>query len=193
MKRKEENTDFIRSIREGDVKGLDALFHAVYPHLCAYANKFLNDIDEAEEVVQEVFYKLWKNREQLDETQSIKAYLFTAVKNSCFKYLEHQKVKDKYKGLLARVYKSSALQDNSAHEAFVAGELEEEFNKALDQLPEQCRRIFEMSRFEGYKYNEIADKLSISPKTVETQMSRALHKIRLSLRDYILMLVLFVS
>lgn len=193
MKRKEENTEFIKSIRAGDVKGLDVLFHAVYPHLCAYANKFLNDIDEAEEVVQEVFYKLWKNREQLDETQSIKAYLFTAVRNGCFKYLEHQKVKDKYKGLLEYVYKSSALQDNSAHEDLVAGELEEEFNKALDQLPEQCRRIFEMSRFEGYKYNEIADKLKISPKTVETQMSRALHKIRLSLRDYILMLVFLVS
>jgi RNA polymerase sigma-70 factor, ECF subfamily len=193
LKRKEENTDFIRSIREGDVKGLDVLFRAVYPHLCAYANKFLNDIDEAEEIVQEVFYKLWKNREHLDETQSIRAYLFTAVKNSCFKFLEHQKVKDKYKGLLEYVYRLSALQDNSAHETLVAGELEKEFNKALDQLPEQCRKIFELSRFEGYKYNEIADKLKISPKTVETQMSRALHKIRLQLRDYILMLVLFVS
>jgi RNA polymerase sigma-70 factor (ECF subfamily) len=188
LNRIELNTDLILGLKQGDAKSFEMLFHAVYPHLCAYANKFLSDIDEAEEIVQEVFFKLWKNRKDIDEDESLKGYLFTAVKNSCFHFLEHKKVKDKYSTLLQHIYKSS-WEENSTYEIVVASELEKEFDKALKQLPSQCRKIFELSRLEGLKYAEIASQLNISQKTVETQMSRALQKIKLQLKDYILILI----
>jgi RNA polymerase sigma-70 factor (ECF subfamily) len=189
LKRKEENEDIIKSIRDGDSHSLNLLFHSVYPHLCAYANSFLHDRDEAEEVAQEVFCKLWINRALLDETLSLKAYLFTAVKNNSLKVLEHQKVKDKYKQVLTYVHHT--LPHNSADEIFAGDELEREFNKALATLPAQSRKIFELSRNEGFTYQEIAAQLKISPKTVETQMSRALQKLRLQLKDYILLAIFF--
>jgi RNA polymerase sigma-70 factor (ECF subfamily) len=184
-----DNIDLIRNLKNGDAQSLELLFRRLYPQLCAFANKYLHTIDEAEEVVQEVFYKIWKNRKNLDEDQSVKAYLFTAVKNKCFTVLEHNKVKDKYSALLEYIYKTSEPSTNE-HDTLVAADLEKDFSKALEKLPPECRKIFELSRFEGLKYHEIADHLNISIKTVETQMSRALGKLRLQLKDYLVMLIL---
>jgi RNA polymerase sigma-70 factor, ECF subfamily len=180
--------DLILRLKEGDSKSFEILFQLVYPQLCGYANKFINDLDEAEEITQEVFYKLWENREKLDEDDSVKGYLFTAVKNRCLHFLEHQKVKNNYAEILQHVY--TQARENSAHEILVASELDNEFNKALSGLPSQCRKVFELNRIQGLKYAEIASHLKISQKTVETQMSRALHKLKLQLKDYILVLAL---
>jgi RNA polymerase sigma-70 factor (ECF subfamily) len=184
-----DHTNLIKGLKKGDSHSLELLFRRLYPRLCAYANKFLNNMDESEEIVQEVFYRIWKNREQLDEKQSVNGYLFTAVKNTCFNTMEHQKVQDQYAALLQTVYKPSGV-DFSAHESFVAEELEKDFQRALEHLPPECRKIFEMSRFEGLKYQEIAERLNISIKTVETQMVRALSKIRLDLKDYLTLLII---
>jgi RNA polymerase sigma-70 factor, ECF subfamily len=184
-----DNIELIKNLRNGDAQSMELLFRRLYPQLCAFANKFLHNIDEAEEVVQEVFYKIWKNRKNLDENQSVKCYLFTSVKNSCFSVLEHNKVKDKYAALLEYVYITS-LNSAVAHDSLIATELEKDFTQALEKLPADCRKIFELSRFEGLKYQEIADRLNISIKTVETQMSRALYKIRLQLKDYLVMMIL---
>jgi RNA polymerase sigma-70 factor, ECF subfamily len=180
--------DLILRLKEGDDKSFEILFQLVYPQLCSYANKFLHDMDEAEEITQEVFYKLWENRNFLDEDDSVKGYLFTSVRNRCLNFLEHKKVKDNYSAILQNVY--SQLHHDSAHEILVASELDKEFEKALARLPAECRKIFELSRVKGLKYAEIASYLKISQKTVETQMSRALHKIKLQLKDYILVFLL---
>jgi RNA polymerase sigma-70 factor (ECF subfamily) len=184
-----ENIELVINLKNGDSRSLELLFRRLYPQLCAFANKYLHDLDEAEEVVQEVFYRIWKNRKNLDEHQSIKAYLFTAVKNNCFSLLEHYKVKDKYSAVLEYVYRT-AENETLLHDSLIAHELERDFSKALEQLPPDCRRIVELSRFEGLKYQEIADRLNISIKTVETQMSRALAKIRVQLKDYLVVVVL---
>jgi RNA polymerase sigma-70 factor, ECF subfamily len=181
--------DLILRLKEGDGKSFEILFQAVYPQLCGYANKFIHDIDEAEEIAQEVFSKLWENRHHLDEDDSVKGYLFTSVKNRCLHFLEHQKVKSKYAEILQYVYTEAA--HDTAHEIVVANELDQEYAKALESLPLQCRKIFELNRMDGLKYGEIARHLKISQKTVETQMSRALHKLKLQLKDYIL--ILFVT
>lgn len=189
MKPGAENNELVINLKNGDSQSLELLFRRLYPQLCAFANKYLHDLDEAEEVVQEVFYRIWKNRKNLDEQQSIKAYLFTAVKNNCFSLLEHYKVKDKYSAVLEYVYRT-AENETAFHDSLVAHELERDFSKALEKLPPDCRKIFELSRFEGLKYHEIADRLNISIKTVETQMSRALAKIRVQLKDYLVIVVL---
>jgi RNA polymerase sigma-70 factor, ECF subfamily len=190
LKPETENIELVLNLKKGDARSLELLFRRLYPQMCAFANKYLHDLDETEEIVQEVFYRIWKNRKNLDENQSIKAYLFTAVKNSCFSFLEHQKVKDKYSALLEYVYKTSET-DSLFQDSLIATELEKDFSKALEKLPPDCRKIFELSRFEGLKYHEIAERLNISIKTVETQMSRALARLRLQLKDYLIMLLLF--
>jgi RNA polymerase sigma-70 factor, ECF subfamily len=179
----------VKSIKKGDAQSLELLFRRLYPRLCAYANKFLNNMDEAEEIVQEVFLRIWKNRAYLDEKQSVNAYLFAAVKNNCFNLLQHWKVENKYARLLHYVYQSSS-EEISSHESFIAKELEKDFLKALEQLPPECRKIFELSRMEGLKYHEIAERLNISIKTVETQMMRALQKIRVQLKEYLVILII---
>jgi RNA polymerase sigma-70 factor (ECF subfamily) len=184
-----ENSELISSLKKGDHGSLELLFRRLYPQLCAFANKYLHDLDEAEEIVQEVFYKIWINRKNLDEHQSIKSYLFTAVKNNCLTLLDHYKIRDKYSALLEYVYRT-AESETTLHDSLIAKELEKDFAKALEHLPPDCRRIFELSRFEGLKYHEIAERLNISIKTVETQMSRALAKIRVQLKDYLVVLLL---
>jgi RNA polymerase sigma-70 factor, ECF subfamily len=180
--------EHILRIKQGDAKSFELLFNTYYAQLCAYANRFLNDSDEAEEIAQDVFVRLWNSRTNLDEDDSIKGYLFTAVKNKCLHCLEHKKVKDKYASILYHVY--TTVHEQTVHDQFVASELQVEIDKALEDLPKQCRTVFQLNREKGLKYAEIATHLNISQKTVETQMSRALSKLKVQLRDYMLMLIL---
>lgn len=184
----ELNSDLILRIKQGDAKSFEVLFNMLYGPLCTYANKFIHDAAEAEEIAQDVFVRLWNGRMQLDEDDSVKGYMFTAVRNKCLHYLEHKKVKDKYAAILHHVY--TAIDDQTAHEHLVANELEVEISKALEDLPQQCRAVFQLNRQQGLKYAEIATRLNISQKTVETQMSRALSKLRVQLRDYMFFLLL---
>lgn len=190
MEALKDNLNLIKNLKNGDAQSMELLFRRLYPQLCAFANKYLHDLDEAEEIVQEVFYKIWKNREKLDEQQSLKSYLYTAVKNSCFTELAHSRVKDNYAQLLVKIHTQRENVAIRFEDPLIASELEKDFSKAIETLPPECRRIFEMSRIEGLKYQEIADRLNISIKTVETQMSRALSKIRVELKDYLTFLVI---
>jgi RNA polymerase sigma-70 factor (ECF subfamily) len=187
-----EYRDLVRSLQKGDPHSLELLFRRLYPRLCAFANKFLNNMEDSEDIVQEVFYKIWKNRAQLDETQSFATYLFSAVRNSALNLLDHKKHESKYAEIMAFLYLGQRQEDGI--ETLVARDLEHDFSKALEHLPHECRKIFELSRFEGLKYQQIAERLNISIKTVETQMSRALFKIRFELKDHLasmLFLLLF--
>lgn len=158
--------------------------------MCAYAQKFLHDMNDAEEVVQEVFYAVWKHRDYLDEQQSLHAYLFTAVKNKSLNLLETKKNRTRHAELMWFLYAQESSESNASYEALLVKDLEKDLSTALSHLPQECRRIFELSRFEGLKYQEIAARLNISIKTVETQMSRALSKLRLQLREHITLLIL---
>jgi RNA polymerase sigma-70 factor (ECF subfamily) len=187
-----EHTDLIIGIKSGDPKSLELLFRRLYPRLCAYAKKFLSDSNDAEEVVQELFYTLWKHRDRLDETKSIQNYLFTSAKNSCLNLLNTRKNKNRYTALMQFLYVQESTDHINSYHALLAKDLEQDFNTALENLPTECRRIFEMSRKEGLQYQEIARRLNISIKTVETQMSRALAKLRLELKEHIAILTLFL-
>lgn len=172
-----------------DEQAFELLFRKYYARLCGFANKFLCDPDESEEIVQEVFLNAWRKREQLDVDTGLRAYLFRSVQNLSLNSIEHKKVANNYYAVIAKVYGNST-EDLSGDSQVLYAELNQKIEEAIATLPEECRRIFRMSRMEGLKYAEIAVHLGISVKTVETQMSRALSKLKTELKDFLTILLI---
>lgn len=171
-----------------DDQAFELLFRKYYVRLCGFANKFTGNTAESEEIVQDVFLNIWKKRERLKLDNDIKPYLFKSVQNLCYNFLEHRKVIDNYCAVIELVYKNQA-EDFNTYESVLYGEFKNKADQAIESLPQQCKTIFKMSREEGMKYTEIAAKLGLSVKTIETQMSRALAKLKVELKDYLLILI----
>jgi RNA polymerase sigma-70 factor (ECF subfamily) len=173
-----------------DKAQFEEIFNLHYSNLCAYANNFLKEIEASEEVVQEVLFKLWVNREKIEITSSVQSYLYRAVRNGCLNVIKHVNIREEYKVHNERVIE---MEQNSYEDKVVISELEEKIRTVIDLLPIERRKVFIMSRFEGLKYQEIADKLGISVKTVENQMGSALKFLRTELKDYMPWVILFFS
>lgn len=186
--------EFIPKPQSNEEQAFELLFRKYYVRLCGFANKFIANRQESEEIVQEVFLNIWKKRDQLKLNNEIRPYLFKSVQNLCFNFIEHQKVIDSYYSVIDVVYKNQT-QEFDTYQSVLFTEFQQRVDLAVQSLPEQCRKIFQMSREEGLKYSEIAEQLGISVKTVETQMSRALSKLKVELKDYLVVLIisLFVN
>lgn len=175
------------------LSGDEGTFEQVYKHylrrLHGYAISILRDADIAEGMVQNVFMKLWERKERLSFSGSLQAYLYGAVYNECLNHLRHQKVKGDH-----RLHVAHTMNDND--EATGAGmellDLKDKLQNAMNELPEKCRTVFQMSRFEDLKYQEIADRLDLSIKTVEAHMGRALKFLRIELADFLPVLLLWL-
>jgi len=167
----------------------ELVFRRYYVRLCGYANKFIGNTAESEGIVQEAFLKIWEKRDSLNMDDDIRPYLFKSVQNLSLNFIEHKKVKDNYYSVIEEVYKSQK-ENYQTYESVIYNELQSKVDGAISSLPERCREIFHMSRDEGLKYHEIAQKLGISVKTVETQMSRALLKLRKELSDYLVVIII---
>ena len=181
MKYQDEN-NLAESLRRGEEDAFDHLFRLWYQPLCRYACRLADgDMDEAEDLVQQSFAKLWEQRSRIDVSWSLKAYLYKAVHNACLNRVRAQKVRSRYLDFTAQQMDAmhTPPEDTSP-------ELMERFRQAMEALPPQCRHIFELSRFESLKYREIAEQLGISIKTVETQMGKALRTMRTQLADYLI-------
>ncbi len=170
-----KDAEIIKRIRKGDVKQFELLFRSSYVSLVRYAKTLVRDHDSAEEIVQELFFRLWQEREKIKILSSLNGYLFRAVHNRCLHYIDHCRVVDKYARELAIEPEEITV---SPSEIMNYKELQEKIAEVLERLPEKCGKIFCMSRFEGLKYSEIAERLSISVKTVEANMGRALKEFR---------------
>lgn len=174
MKFSEEN------IKTLDQRNFEAVFKAYFAGLTYFAQKFVYDIDTSKEIVHDVFVKLWEKRNELDLSKSLKSYLFTSVHNRCLNYIRDNKKFDK-SDFSENVFNNYAENNDFLIEA----EVKAKINSVMQKLPEKCRQIFEMNRFEGKKYHEIAQELDISIKTVEAQMSKALRIFREDLKEYL--------
>ena len=168
-------------IKKGSINEFEALFKEYYERLCAFGIKYVKNIEQAEEVVQDTFFNIWKNRETLNIKTSLKSYLYTAVRNNCLQKLRTRSLDIKYENYYKSHYTNESI---SPADELNAKELSNVIDKALNSLPERCKVIFEMSRNEGLKYHEIAKKLSISIKTVEANMGKALKHFRMYLKEY---------
>ncbi len=166
--------DIVNRLINRDKNAFELVFNENYSLLCAYAYKFLTDDDQAEEVVQEVFVKFWEKCDRIEPDSSVKSYLYRSVHNTCLNYIKHQKVKDAYKEYFLMYQNIFEDSDVSKEQQEIIKMIYEE----IDNLPPRCSEIFKLSRFEGLKYQEIAEHLNISIKTVEVQMGKALKVLR---------------
>lgn len=172
------NQHIFKRLQNGDEKAFSQLFDQYYSALCLFANKYLHDMDLSRSLVQQAFIDLWMKRQKIAISTSVKSYLYTIVKNRCIDVLRKEKATTEISESIEN------LNQIPFHDLVEEAELNDRINASINKLPEKCREIFLLCRFEGLKYSEIAEKLGISVKTVEMQMGIALKKLRDSLSDY---------
>jgi RNA polymerase sigma-70 factor, ECF subfamily len=174
------DNEIIRRIRQGDTKQYESLFRSTYVSLVRYAKILIKDHDSAEEIVQDLFFRLWQNREKIKIKSSLNGYLFKSVHNRCLHWIEHKRVIERYEHEM--VFQQKDISEDP-DDILNYKELQARIARILARLPERCGMIFYMNRFEDLKYVEIAEKLSISVKTVEANMGRALKEFRKALSE----------
>jgi len=178
-------------VEEMNIELFDEIFRQYAKPLFYYAAKFVGD-DLAKDIVQDTFAKLWADK-SLVITKSLNSLLFATIRNRCLQQLEKQKVRNKYIESTRLLLQTEELQFYmDERSSLIEQELEKKLNEVLKNLPDRCRQIFMMSRFENKKNREIAEELDISVKAVEKQISKALATIRTEMKDY-LPLMLFLS
>ena len=168
--------------RSDNYKAFEIIYRRFYHRLASFAFRFVQSSYEAEEVVSDVFYKLWKNRKNIQITSSLQSYLFTSVRNKCLDKLRVENRKNQCDDSIL-VNFTSNISNPLQHT--LGEELRKRIETAIEALPRDRKRIFRLSRDNGLKYKEIAALLNISIKTVETQMGRALKYLRRELKEYI--------
>lgn len=164
-------------IRQGDREAFKELFQAHYDALCRYACRYVASLEVAEDLVQEVFFDLWKRRSTWHPEHSPKAFLFGAVRNQTLKHQRRSRGSTQVLNGQQEILQEVSSQGSPAR-SLRSRELTERGQQAINELPERRRHIFILSRKHGLTYAEIAIALDISVKTVETQMGRALQHLR---------------
>jgi RNA polymerase sigma-70 factor, ECF subfamily len=168
-------------VKQDDNAAFESLFRTYYATLSHYACAILQDLDEAEEIVQDVFVKIWEKRTQLTIETSFKAYIYQSVKNKCLNHIRNKKTQNSHLTIIdKRDYESpNALTD------LTADELNDKLYEAMEALPPKCKQIFQLSRLDGLKHAEIATQLDLKVKTIENQIGIALKFLRNHLADYL--------
>lgn len=178
--------DLLDLLQQGNIYAYELIFRRYYVSLCGFATRFVQQPETAEEIVQSIFVKLWEHHTSIQIETSLKSYLFRATYNQCNNYLSHIKIKNKYIDFTLKAQIRNESNADPVHDCLVYKELNDKITEAIERLPTGCKNIFKLSRFDGLKYSEIADHLNISVKTVETQISRALSRLREELKDFLM-------
>ena len=162
------------------------LFKSHFSGLCFFAQKYVKDFETAKEIVQDAFISLWEKRETIDMGRAVKSYLTMVIHNKCTNYLRDSR---KFDRNILEIENLLDVPEYESSDSLIAEELKTKIDSAIHELPEKCREIFVLNRYENLKYQEIADKLQISVKTVESQMSKALQHMRVRLAEYVTVFV----
>lgn len=177
---------FWRIALKDDDEAFRTLFFEFFSSLCVFAHRYIDDWATCEDIVQDTFFRIWKNRKSIEINTSSRNFLLTSVRNSCIDYLRKQD--------LVRVWREKEAQEKlkyTSDDLYSHIELEQMLSEALAKLPENVRNVFELNRFEGKTYKEIAEQQGISLKTVEAHISKALKILRVELKDYLPLFILF--
>ena len=157
-------------LKENDQKAFEMLFRKHYVAVYNFARYYIDDPETCHDIVQDFFGNIWEMRESISITGSVKSYFFTSVRNACLNYLKKQNTKRR---VVSELF-DDRHDSNNGYDVIFGNELKEKMDAIMQTLPAQCREIFYLSRVRGLRHKEIAEKLEISPKTVETQIYRAL-------------------
>ncbi|MBW8687616.1 RNA polymerase sigma-70 factor [Chitinophaga rhizophila] len=171
------NTDIVNGVRNRDKQVFEIIFNQFSPSMFSIALRYLRDQDEAQDIVQDVFLNLWRTADNLDERAPIQHYLARATVNTCLNRIKKTQRQQQY----AKEQQFTTTESKVEHLLLEHKELEAQYLSILEKLPDQCRRVFEMSRFKGLSPTEISQQLNISINTVYTHLTTALKKIRLGL------------
>ncbi|MDR1116483.1 MAG: RNA polymerase sigma-70 factor [Tannerella sp.] len=183
------NQLFRRIAIHDDEDAFRSLFLDFFSPLCVFAHRYIENWETCEDVVQDTFFKIWKNRKTIEINTSGRNFLVTGVRNGCIDYLRKKETEMSW---LQKDAFNAATAATDTEELYTTAELEELLNKSLARLPENIRQVFEQSRFEGKTYAEIAAERNISIKTVEAYMTKALKQLRVDLKDYLPLFLLFL-
>lgn len=173
-----EDLRLLASLKEGTAQAMEMLFKKYFSRLCAFVMPYVKDENLAKDVVQEVFFRIWKNRAELNISSSFKSYLFMSAKNQALNQLRTAGRTDYFEEEHEEQFE---WNEPAADARMEEKETRARIQAAIEKLPPKCRQVFSLSRFEGKSYKEIAALLDISPKTVENQVSKALYLLRGSL------------
>lgn len=171
----------IAKMKTGDRESFNRIFRHYYSPLVRFCVRFVGDADQAAEIVQDLFVKLWTNREKLNFTSSFESYMLRSVRNAAITYINKEKA---HAEAHERIYIDES-DANDPSETLQSNNLEVSYQKILATMPEKRREVFLASRFDGLKYAEIADKFGLSQKTVEAHMSAAIKQLREGLKAYL--------
>ncbi len=176
----------VESIQKGDYQAFEILFQTYYSALCALGRSMVHSKETAEDLVSDIFVKIWENPENLNVTQSLKGYLIRSVRNACINYLtrSYQKFRHLDNETTEKLLSFLPHNDPDPSREMLIAELEVKINEAISTLPPECAKIFLLSRREELTNREIADQLNLSENTVKVQIYRGLSKIREALKDY---------
>ncbi|WP_299578137.1 RNA polymerase sigma-70 factor [uncultured Sunxiuqinia sp.] len=185
-------------MKNRDVEIFEELFFNYHGRLVLFANKFIGDMQVSRDLVQDAFFMLWEKTDQLDIKKSPKAYLYQSVKNSCLNYNRHLSIKENAEAeistRIAELERQVYDGTKTPYLSLIEQELEEKIAEVIEQMPSKCQEVFKMSRFEGLKNKEIAERLGISVKMVEKHISKALVILRHELAEYVgVLLAMFIS
>lgn len=182
-----EGHEYLGALKSGGEKAFKAIMDCWYSRLFNFANGYLNNVENAKEVLQDVFLKLWDNRQNLEENTNLNAYLYTLTRNRCIDLIRRERLmlqfrNDKKEEYLRLTESFDALSDPILDNLF-ANEIQDEIHRTVARLPEQCRKVFILSRTDGLKNKEISKSLHLSEKTVESHLTKALKTIKLALEQ----------
>ena len=180
----------VKDLRKGDKQALDEIYKFFYPKLYVFAKSFLKVEDDINDILQDVFVKLWLSREKIGKVETFNSYLFTIAKNAIVSYFREKSKDQKFE---ARVKEILVSAENEYNDELEYKDLKQNLESIIDQLPDKRKQIFKLSREEGLSNKEIAEKLDISVKTVEDHMRHALRFIRKHLKTIEIFTLLYVS
>lgn len=181
--------ELFNQIKQGDKLAFEILFRSYYKSLCVFSYRIVKDTVIAEELAQDILYQVWDKRETMVFNTSLKSYLFKAAHNNSLKFIRHKKIVQEHESYVKNSADSGIQQPDNYAET---GEIMHIISQTLHQVPEKTQEIFKLNRYEGLKYHEIAEKLGISIKTVEAHMTSMLRLFRENLKDYLVVLFIFI-
>ena len=185
-----EEYSLVQKLIAGDDFAFSSIFKTYYVDLVMFAGTFVHDKQAAEEIVQDVFIRLWEYRESVVITSSLRSFLLKSVQNKCIDTIRHLKIVEDYQ---SKIQNYPLLLENDTENYVLYSELEDDLKKALEKLPADISKIFLLNRFEGLTYPEIASQLNLSVRMVEIRMGKALALLKQLLKDYLITIAILIS